>query len=734
MGLWGLWWNSLRLRSPSESARLAAVRRLQHSNDPRAVPLLIRAIRDPNSSVEQAAVAALGEMRYREAVPALLALLADPRLAASASAALARIGDPETARQVADLLGGPQERPARDTLERMAATAVEPLIAKLGHVTATVRRAAAATLRKIGDPRAAEPLARVVNDTDVETRLEAALALALAGDQRAVPALLERLRGSTGYYASRTGIVLALGKVRNEEVFEVLVGLAGDEDEELRKAVREALQTPGWQPANPRQRASLAVALGRPVDALAEGPVAIPIFLHLLNDPRGLHDTKSPLVDALRRWVERHAGELADADLQALADLSVSGVAYRPTYRDICGWSEYAGTESYDTSIDCSQLRQVARQELIRRHPMPTGVDGLVAELNHSWDERRSAALRELVRRDLSRGRVAARDSDGLIRELSLIFAAVGSQALRDYSRRREGETLQRQLDDLTAKLVPDAKRLRDPRVFEWVEIASIDGKDRESRDWAARVLRGLEDVRSPEELLQTAVFDPRHQRRESARTRFLQQKERALPLLLGALRDGAASPYDPLAVIGLLRENPNPAAVDLLIPLLRDGRADVREAALVALAGIEDPRVIPFLVEGLMVLNHRTRHAVVAGLVRQGAAAVVPLLPLLRADELHARDDAARALGQIGDARAVPGLRALANDPSFAQRAVDQLAAVLSKAARDVAADDLRALARLGAAVQSDSGLGRRRRRAEPLPTLRSLAEAELRRRGLTP
>lgn len=131
--------------------------------------------------------------------------------------------------------------------------------------------------------------------------------------------------------------------------------------------------------------------------------------------------------------------------------------------------------------------------------------------------------------------------------------------------------------------------------------------------------------------------------------------------------------------------------AVPALMPLLQDTVKAVREEAAGALAKL-GPTAVPVLIEALTHQEWLVRlHAVEALGKTRSPDAVEPLLHLLFNDrDSSLREDAVRALGEIGDARAVefllmvlkePGLRPLAADALGRigdQRAVPALVAVL--------------------------------------------------------
>ncbi len=118
-----------------------------------------------------------------------------------------------------------------------------------------------------------------------------------------------------------------------------------------------------------------------------------------------------------------------------------------------------------------------------------------------------------------------------------------------------------------------------------------------------------------------------------------------------------------------------DPSALEPMIPLLQDKVKAVREEATVALAAIGDA-AIPSLLEALRHAEWLVRlHAVEALGKMRSSAAVEPLLSVLFNDQDQAiREDVVRALGQIGDGRAVEFLVTAMKEPGLRTLAVEAL------------------------------------------------------------
>ena len=104
-----------------------------------------------------------------------------------------------------------------------------------------------------------------------------------------------------------------------------------------------------------------------------------------------------------------------------------------------------------------------------------------------------------------------------------------------------------------------------------------------------------------------------------------------------------------------------DPRAVEPLVATLGDDDMHVREAAAGALGHLGDPRAVDSL--AAILCDTDVLDAAFSALVTIGAPCVPALVATLKDDKFSVRTDAAKALGQIGDARAVEPLIATLRD-----------------------------------------------------------------------
>jgi HEAT repeat protein len=212
---------------------------LGESGDARAVNPLLKALRDKYGRIKPTAVdvaAALGKLRDPRAVESLIAAL--------------KVDNPEMRLSVAEALGKLED-----------SRAVEPLIQALGDSDALVRCAVAEALRKLGQPdwghwvrgqgddfeklgesghpRAAEPLLKVLENSDGSVWGVAARALGKLGDGRAIESLTKALGNRDA--AVRLAAVEALDNLSNVKAVEPLIKTLSDGESSVRRAAAQTL-------------------------------------------------------------------------------------------------------------------------------------------------------------------------------------------------------------------------------------------------------------------------------------------------------------------------------------------------------------------------------------------------------------------------------------------------------------------------------------------------------------
>jgi len=174
------------LKDENEEIRLDAVITLEFSHDPRALSVLVEALRDSSLKVKAEAVRAIEKLGDQATGPVIRLLNdsideRDNLSARFAAKALGLIGDRSISPVLVELLKSDDKFVACEAalaLGRLAESkAVPDLISLLEEPNGNVRFAVAEALGQIGDPIAREPLQRRLNDDDEGVRARARWAL-----------------------------------------------------------------------------------------------------------------------------------------------------------------------------------------------------------------------------------------------------------------------------------------------------------------------------------------------------------------------------------------------------------------------------------------------------------------------------------------------------------------------------------------------------------------------------
>src|SRR3954463_8073734 len=161
------------LSDAAPRVRAAAANAIGMLRDERCVQPLLATLRDPHARVRESAVEALKSIGHASAVPYLAPLLCDPApsVRAYAAHALRSLGwtpGTEDEHVLFFVATGQFSKAAA-----IGGAAVEPLIASLGDESSTKRRAVTDALAEIGNDRAVEGVAHMVDDPDPGVRITA---------------------------------------------------------------------------------------------------------------------------------------------------------------------------------------------------------------------------------------------------------------------------------------------------------------------------------------------------------------------------------------------------------------------------------------------------------------------------------------------------------------------------------------------------------------------------------
>lgn len=265
------WSLERKLRSPDTAIRLAAVKELQGSIEPTAIPFLATALRDKSDEVANAAILVLGERRTAEALNALNGFLKELLLSRLMPV---REGDGNDLR-LSNMVRA---------FEKFGPAAADPLISILDNRDAEMAvkgsplgtwgaNYAAQLLGTMLMPRAISALERRLNDSDAHIRGWSASSLGQPGNRSFAMHLCELLKDREEFVREKA--VEALGRIGDPGALNYLTPLLEDSQWRVVQTAAKTLETLSWRPGSSRHKALLAAGLGRFDQAAEEGAAAI---------------------------------------------------------------------------------------------------------------------------------------------------------------------------------------------------------------------------------------------------------------------------------------------------------------------------------------------------------------------------------------------------------------------------------------------------------------------------
>lgn len=369
------------LHDKYKAVRTAATTTLGRLRDPRAVDPLIASLSADDGEVTIAAIQALGLIRDRRAVEPLIATLQTRYRPATAIEALGQIGDPR---------------------------AIEPIIALLKHAEPDVRQEVERAFRHFQDvrlaialrdwpkvatfgPAAVEPLIVALRDDNKDVRTAARKVLGQLGDSRAIEPLLSGLLDGNWNVENQQAIGRALTQIDpNWLTSELALRALSQLITRLKNSRRPVnlippLRVLNWPPLINMIRllneTTIQLAVDFALNEIDSVPTIEILWAILEDETLGLgHQErffdyhKGPptslgenALKTLERVLEQ-AGSRVDS--QVLRGLTYSAstkiIKYSVDYGCDASSNTLYRADGY-TTLDCSRLCQLARQELIRR-------------------------------------------------------------------------------------------------------------------------------------------------------------------------------------------------------------------------------------------------------------------------------------------------------------------------------------------------------------------------------
>jgi HEAT repeat protein len=344
------------LKSPDPERKVVLLRRLKGVRLEGIAQTLLPLLGEASARVRVAALEVLAERtetKILEAVQKLCEKDEDREVRATAARVLQRSGERRfVARGLAHDLAFSDEERARSAAEQLGGLGGEgreALEAALTHASASVRAAAATSLRRIGDARALPALARAAQAGLSEAERAAAAILA-----NQPPAELARLIADSEEYLKRMAIVTAAGS-RDPAVQKAVASAAESRARSVRRVVAETLGKIGGEGAVPalsrllededdQVRRAAALGLGEIGD-----PASWPTLLRQVK--YGNLEVRRAVFKALARLRGAPSLEAVGALLDALYDED-------PTIREHALWA-VAGADKKNKRILAVVLLQL---------------------------------------------------------------------------------------------------------------------------------------------------------------------------------------------------------------------------------------------------------------------------------------------------------------------------------------------------------------------------------------
>jgi len=610
-------------------------------------PLAIAA-KDADPEVSRAAVSLLQKIGGARAADALKAAAA--QAPSSAAEAASRVDALDTVEQLIQLLEGKDWSKARSAVRALHELgdprAVEPLI-RILEKNSWLAAEAALALGNIGDARAVEPLIPALNNTRFVLPWNAARALGAIGGDRAIEALIAALGNARP--DARRAAASGLGWTRDARAVEPLINLLNDADNRVVTAaeislgmIRDARAVDALA-ARAKQdkeacRALIKIDDGRAIDALLDqftlgNSHAIDI---LANTDRP--DLLPRLVAMLgtEHWqsADRVLKFQGDAAADALADAATND---DPTLRKramflLCKMGDPRAMAAFASVV---RPEDEALRKAVNAPPAVASQAAVKALLQALGDP-------DVSIRDQAVTFLGSLHDDRVIP--GLIDCLVSGDRLRS---RGAGRALGMLGDPLTLKSLIAAAQIR-ASAFPAVEaIGKLPGNAAVPAllDIAAR---GLPQVRSTALAALRGKPDPR-----------------VVVLATNALKDtnGAVS-VEAARVLASMGAMAGAETAKALQEVLNDNYVELVHEAIAALATVPGPESVDALAEAIRDRRGDIRELAVQALGRRNdTESVAPLLGALKDEEPEVRAAAVQSLGWLRDGRAVPELVALLED-----------------------------------------------------------------------
>ncbi|MHA1424685.1 MAG: HEAT repeat domain-containing protein [Candidatus Helarchaeota archaeon] len=629
--------------------RKVAIENLALFGSKEAIEPLIRALDDSSYQVQEAAARALGTLGDNRAIQPLNACRRRSRsVKKNAAVALSKLGREGIATLITWLDDGAY-KVRNIAIEVLSGVRdemiVDLLIARLRDAHTFVRHKAAFKLGDLGDKKAVEPLIELLKDKDTQVRMITVKALGKLGDKRAIEPLMMLLK--TEKTGIKQVIVESLKKLKARNAIELMLEKLQDENWLVRKKTIEALGDIGdsraIEPLLKCIRESKRWEISKiSVEALSKlGDEGIMALISCLSDGNthvipyiaqklsalGESRAVEPLIACLkikdlyiRQDVVEALGKLGDERaIDPLVKL-LKG-SWVDLQKKIVSALSRLGDAGIKALIECLEIDDsLARREI-------------AAELKKVRDPK---AIHPLIRR--------LKDENWQVQQQAeFALANIGILAIDPLI-----EALKEADENLRLKILFILNNIGDRRAIEPL-ISCLQDNSPEVKGFAVDTLRKFNDIETLKPLLAHLNDKDPVVRYKVAEALADLGSEEVISALLDTLKEYRDSLllYD-WKVQGALVSaliNLGDKAMKYIRPLLKDERPWIREAAVSALGGVEDPESTAVLIKCLKEENLKIFNIVQNALIGKGDRVINPLIACLKDEDELVRRNAVQVL-----------------------------------------------------------------------------------------
>lgn len=580
--------------------KIRYINKLRNKKD---VSGVIKVLQDSDWNVCEYAIDALVEIGDLRAIPALkkATTAASARVQEKAKEALGRIRVKGKKRKTKEEQRQ-EERKIRYINKLRNKKDIDGLIKELGDSDWGVREYAIDALAEIGDERAVAPLIKALGNKDELVRCRAAYALGEIGDLMVIPALGKAKNDSDARVREKAKE--ALDKIKSTEAYKEYLRQK-EVEKEARRIAKER-----------KSKHDLAL---KSISEFED-------ILNKANDVEGVFSSAAEMLTAPKQAFD-------DGDYERCIRLSEE---VRENITEAKLKAEIDATiEATDTTID--GVKGIFKE-----------IEGEIRGSTEPKNEMTKPNIDELMRKKDIGGLIKALgDEDEDVCKLAIItLGQIGEPAIEPLIK-----ALGDKDEDVWASVA--LGRIGEPAVTPL--ITALRDKDEMVRAWAAHRLGEIGDKRAVKPLI-NAIKDKRVG--VDAARALGEIGEPAVGHLITALRD---KDEDMRLLAAIALGQIGEPAVTPLINVLMDKDENIAVVA-VALERIGEPAVMP-LIDAFRVGNEDVDVGVIHALRSIGELAVEHLINALGDENVYVRENAARALGEIGNLKAVPALEKAIND-----------------------------------------------------------------------